>query len=450
MTHYFSRFVYQTRFDHGNLLELCTPNIYTTNTTSLEDKQLESEEMSGTTTLHNPYAKKKPLPQISRKPLIGLSSQSHPDSFDETTPSQQPLISASREESSKHKEFSESLSRATSSAGGVPLQDKSSEHASDKTHLAAVSFTEGNSINLPLWQRLPSETISFGSAEILTVPELSQRFRSSVDGQYSKSVRVTGVVRYRYVHADASISLVLGDPLAVLNETRRKIHTPKQTLPNSLIPETPSVRNGAAAATKTPGTNVALTTTTGKRPQSSILLNRKKAPVLVYKKANTGKKLSFAAGLKPTAGRLKRPHDSPSAMDPLLSLVNALSGTSDCIWIVVAESQIGQCAVNDLVMVMGEVQRCDGEASRENDHHGRPDGEDGVSFRMSNCPSSFSECAALMNVYEKIGHRTVYYIQARIVRIVNGTNMKLHTDALLARRAFLQRVHVSGATNECP
>jgi hypothetical protein len=416
--------------------------------------QLIIDIMHGATIVYNPYAKKKPLPEISRKPLQGLSTHAAPA---EDTSSLEALSSSVFIPSSRPEDLIRpaSLSRATTSSSSEEAIGNPWLVASERLGTPAAAGSTlpvGNSISLPLWQRLPSETISFGSAEILTVPEICQRFRNnSIDGQPGKSIRVTGVLVHRYVHADASISLVLRDPLANLNETRRPSSILKRPRPSSsrstaakAQPITPAVRIIAPATTKTPGTTLPLatTTTTGKRPQQSILFNKAKTPVLVYKKQNTERRLSFAAGLKQAPDLLKRP---PTVTNPLDVLANSIKGSS-CIWIVVANPLTVQLAVNDLVMVIGEVQKC--HVPSGGDNCGRQDdGEDSVTLDNTH-PSSTAVAEVVETIQRGNTNHCVWYTQARILRNANDTNMMLHTDALMARRMFLKQGRASDTANE--
>lgn len=419
---------------------------------------------------YNPYAKKKPFPGISRKPVHGSSpSKELQIPAPETLSKHSIPQSDSRLESKDLPEPLEPLSsRATSAVRSEPLRDaiENSSHATPAISAAIVR----NSVNLPLWQRLPSASISFGSAEILTAAEAYQRLRnSSAVGQYdNQSIRFTGVVVHRFVHADASISLVLGDALAALSTRRRPTSILKRSRPGSLGssgPKTPSVaavapietasrlealtagftvpsasRTAVVAPTTTTGTtrNVTAATTITKRPQSSIgVLNKKKTPVLVYKKQNVGRRVSLAAtGLNQTPGRLLK----RALLKPLDLMVQAIAGTRN-IWIVVAADHphAPHCTANDLVMVMGEVQSYStGEMA------GRPPGDDDDDV----CDDNEDEArCSVLHVAKRLGQRdgrkSVSYLKARIVRNVNGTNMRLHVDALMARRAFLQQQNSS-------
>jgi len=84
------------------------------------------------------------------------------------------------------------------------------------------------SVQLPLWKRLPSQTISFSSAEILTISEVCQHgllycnntnhAPNSQTNFQTQSMRTTGVLRHRVSHPETGeMSLVLEDPLAKLS-----------------------------------------------------------------------------------------------------------------------------------------------------------------------------------------------------------------------------------------
>jgi hypothetical protein len=66
------------------------------------------------------------------------------------------------------------------------------------------------------WTRLPSNTITFGAAEILTVPECCQH----ASLYHEKQVRVTGILRQRTASEEGEITLELIDPLGQSKPSR--------------------------------------------------------------------------------------------------------------------------------------------------------------------------------------------------------------------------------------
>lgn len=384
--------------------------------------------------IHNPYAKKKS--SFARKPLhlqddlLDESSSSNP-AEERSAPPETLSREMSSGNSSRRDEIQDS-SRTSSSSSNETTASFSVQDAAPQQQRPPSS----SSNNLPMWQRLPSQTITFGSAEILTIPEACQRLADASGNSATSSIRITGVVANKHVHADGSVSLVLGDPLAPLRKAQSSILKRKRPLAS----KTPAGdAKTTEAITKTPATTASSTTSTKKTPAStasstaktpgvtfqvpakrpqSILFNSKKKN-LVYKKKTTGRRLSFAAG-----GLVKK-------RSPLELLVQTLSagGNSARIWVVVpSNSQQEAIAVNDLVMVMGEVQHVNNNNNNTE----------------NNAPTLL--CAAVTEVTATTqtnttttttAHAPQSYVRARIVRNANGTNMKLYTDALMARRAFL-------------
>lgn len=404
-----------------------------------------------------------------------------------------------------------------------------------------TSTTSFTSFNLPIGERLPSRNISFGLAEILTIPEVYHRFRkvhhpasniiyqppsrnsnndescnSSTRKKNHPSIRVTGVVLHRVVHDDASVSLILGDPLANLHQPPRPRH---DDIDNTHFQSTGTKRKLSSAAENTSSaiskklstlaTRAIHNRTTPDQQTSTIAANTTDDTLETNNHSNNGLKHGilvkrnslFTGNKKRNLVYVKRNHpsthrvtlaspssDAPkrstmsttvksmpknissTAESPLTLLIKSLlpdSSRNHCqrdvarVWVVSdPEQQKHQnhpvCNVNDLVMVMGEVQTFRTGTKRDNDtatssSTKSPNAHDNETLYASDLLSTNHEsCAALRDILPKLvimnddGDDTdhdeqLFYVQARIVCIANGTHMKLHTDALQVRRAFLER-----------
>jgi Telomere-capping, CST complex subunit len=236
--------------------------------------------------------------------------------------------------------------------------------------------TPSLSNNLTVWQRPSvSQSLSFGAAEILTLPQACQ-LRG--DDAKNRSIRVTGVVLYRCCivvppgeENHPSIHLVLGDPIAPLR--------------TSSILKEPSVKMAPPTATTAAKTTTTITAATPisslsnkKTTTSSVLFDKSKTKKIVFRK-KTERRLSFAA-----TGSLAK-------VDPAVQFQDVLAATPNRLWVVAPAGTV--LNVQDTVTVLGETQLRDDE--------GR------------------------------------ICLVARIVRKTNGMHMKLYHEALLARQARL-------------
>lgn len=105
-----------------------------------------------------------------------------------------------------------------------PNEPQHQQHASPqqpaatKPQLESKENTSGRvpSSHNKYWTRLPSNTISITSAEILTVPECCQH----ASLYHEKQVRVTGILRQRTATEEGQIILELIDPLAQSKPSR--------------------------------------------------------------------------------------------------------------------------------------------------------------------------------------------------------------------------------------
>lgn len=279
-----------------------------------------------------------------------------------------------------------------------PLHDFPEASTDDFTKSKAQSDLEDDnrsssddmvkSATLPAWKRLPSQSLSFGSAEILTVTECYQQLESPT----FTSVRITGVVLHYMTHSDQTFSIVLGDPLeklsppAILQKPRRIPGAPQQVSNRSTNP-----LYSPTATTKRKFV---------KRPMAS-------------KHGSLLQRQQHGSGLNRSPPPVKR--------TPTQCMRDILS-RKPSVWVVIDPQRIPAteaCRLGDLFTVWGELK---------------------LASDSSNPPSVKKSYADMTSHSVEIEKRTVrrHLLNARIIRKSNGTNMRLQQTALLARRQHLQ------------
>jgi hypothetical protein len=344
-------------------------------------------------------------------------------------------------------------------------EQKDPSCVNDKENVASLL-----NIDIHYGQRLPSQRLTFGSATILTVPEVYQQLYSTgtsrsaestenpIAASIPTSIRVTGVVVHHHVHVipeaspeDTVISMILVDPL------RTTPQYPKAR--RSLVSFAPKPTQLSPPLVNTVATNttVAMTDAQKKKPVPILVYRKKATSSSLLSSSSNARRLSFAAAvtehpgrrswLPPSSGlRRTKPPSSLSSLEQLVQRLDACTmNHSPCVWILVRLSTttvLGSMQVNDLITVFGEVRR---HNLASHDDHASPAGcamdvitaaaeqvrrgpgqeeeeeEDGAT--VSSRPSSLLDHS---------------FVQARIVRNANGTNMQLFTNALYARRRFLE------------
>jgi hypothetical protein len=319
--------------------------------------------------LDNPYARKK------LKTATGISTTNEaivqkPFDLFETLPSHHEQYSINS--------ITTSIPASTSSTGAQP-------QTMLPTPAVAVQQprrdgTPSLSNNLTVWQRPSvSQSLSFGAAEILTMPQACQ-----LRDAKNRSIRVTGVVLYRCCivvppgeENHPSIHLVLGDPIAPLRTS--------SILKEPSVKMAPSTATTTAAKTATTITAAAATPISSlsnkKTTTSSVLFDKSKTKKIVFRK-KMERRLSFAA-----TGSLAK-------VDPAVQFQDVLAATPNRLWVVAPAGTV--LNVQDTVTVLGETQLRD-----DDDEGGR------------------------------------ICLVARIVRKTNGMHLKLYHEALLARQARL-------------
>jgi hypothetical protein len=286
--------------------------------------------------------------------------------------------------------------------------------------------------NLAIQHRLPSRTVSFQSAEHLSVMELHSHRHYYQD----RSVRIAGIILHRHiVESDASICFVLGDALeAARPKGRRSNQTPNTPQGRgkgvTMDPQIGTTPHSSKREIKTLGpakTPLNRTTLYDKTPHSSLSGKRK----LIHVPRSSGsnsllsrskRRLSFST---PTESALRCLISQPT----FLVIVDPLQ-----------HPHAADCGVGDNVMVIGEVvlhdsnnplaepflslyrkkleRMADNDTKDNHSHH-----------HDESAPSPAGSSST-----------TIHYVVPRILRNVNGTNLRLQYDALLKRRAHVVRI----------
>lgn len=140
----------------------------------------------------NPYAQRKAPPEISTKPLHDFD-----DNVSEVTKAD--VVPTEHLQSVEQPRAQLAVDEHAGDIGSERGKETSKPQPSESS----------TSVDLPQWQRLASQNISIGSAEILTVSECAQHSTMYM----GRSVRVIGLVVHRHVRDASHILLVLRDPL---------------------------------------------------------------------------------------------------------------------------------------------------------------------------------------------------------------------------------------------
>lgn len=196
--------------------------------------------------IRNPYGKKSSaLPPISQKPLYGLDPRSnnktnhdhHGRFIDGTTRTSSSLSGESEEDnnSAAARLATDSIAQYDTDGSLAKVVENNAISTSPTTTTTSTArtttsagpcYSEPLSISLQPWQRLPTQSLSFGSAEILSISECLEH--AQLYHQHGRSIRCTGIVEKivsslpgRVVRAaPPCLSICLSDPLA-------KIHNQK-------------------------------------------------------------------------------------------------------------------------------------------------------------------------------------------------------------------------------
>jgi hypothetical protein len=441
-----------------------SPIITNTYTTSTTNDNAVTAGVVQVQAVSNPYALKKSGPQLSMKPLHEAATKTPATTAAvlEAPAATTAALSANANEAADF-----SLSRASSDKPHFSdekydiIQDRRTSPISEKeattttTAAAIATVSTSGGIHLPMWQRLPSRNLSFQSAEILTVTECLQHFPLYAE----RSVRVTGSILEKFVHSVADhsndnmnnsnsndnmnmVSLVLSDPLAALPTSRsaalrrRSTSLGGNTNRRVSFPKTPSSTLNKIQQTGTGNT----TSVTKRTPGTHTILRRKSGGLL-----GGGDGAAGTPGL--ASSRKRRSSGAFKATNPEDVLVQTLASSSlsstNCLWVLANPQHVSvtHSTTGDLVMAMGEIREYKLEdsdlpstihtiaarirAAQQQQQPGRQTSVTGQAEEPEN------------KQQQEHQYRPIYFLQTRILRNANGTNMKLHTEALYARRQQL-------------
>jgi hypothetical protein len=412
----------------------------------------------------NPYATKKSGPQLSMKPLheaTAVTTTTAPATTAAVLEAPPITTTPALELSTKDNDADENNTIVQDHPVSTISEKEAVTTATTDTVVATVSTSGG--INMPMWQRLPSRNLSFQSAEILTVTECLQH--TNLSSYLDRSVRLTGSILERFVHSNSDnamnntdtnmVSLVLSDPLAALPPTRknalrrrstslggstctvttaanRRVSFPKTPTALNKVKQPGSSGNTLTKQTRPPGTH---TRTILRRKSGGLLSGGSTAakPGLATP-ATSSRKRNLSGAFNPTT-----PEDA-LVQTLASSSASSSSSSNNCLWVLVNPQHVSvtHSTTGDLVMAMGEIREYKPEdsdlpstihkiaarirASQQQQQAGRK-------------PVPGQEESA--NQQQDPTFRPIYFLQTRILRNANGTNMKLHTEALYARRQQL-------------
>lgn len=358
-----------------------------------------------------------------------------------------------------------------------------------------------------LTSRLPSRMVSFQSAEIVTVSELSKLLseQSSLCGDLPlRSVRVTGVLIHHNVNDNY---LDIADPLSpslfttnpnttinnhptptynrqssIINPYKTSLNSTTKPLSSDFPQRTPSVSKSLSVVgglVKTPnssGTPAPRRVFVKKQLPSSIsgggrgllgirgtLLSKPKISVqssmLLPSSTSSNDRSNFVAPSTPatTTSTNHIGSDGNTAKKMFTAVKKRPWNTStvgptirvDVTDVTPFEQLSGtNCMVGDLVMIIGEIQPSSalvGDPSLQTKNRKTiTDENDDLEATSSNEGSSLA-INRLLSI-ENEEYRTHSIVRARIARNVNGTDMKLFEETLRMRRKYLRERYGSSYT----
>lgn len=359
-----------------------------------------------------------------------------------------------------------------------PEEQKESASQTSNDEAKAKSVPTGE---IPLVERLPSRNVTFQSATILTVPELSSCIYTSTKVCSSEQetqcifqekpltdVRVTGVVQQIVITNDAQGNqqsfVVLGDALFVapkrqtgnLNRNRYQPPSSKKNTSISKLHMTPKKIDSIARNLKTPSSSTS--TLSIKTPQT--FTTQKTPSTNTQPKAMIGTSLS---GKKRRLVTVKKVHNSllnrKNTSTPLNPIRPNLSGKSrmnstridrrqqdliqkvkqgmHIVIVDVANTTLEGCKVDDLIMIMGSIA-C---TSLSNDESRRYDMLSALDVIQSNYIHSRGESEEDSKDSKEVINKMGTYVQARILQVVNGTDINLLQKALELRRKHVENTY---------
>eukprot|EP00546_Thalassionema_frauenfeldii_P020833 CAMPEP_0178900612 /NCGR_PEP_ID=MMETSP0786-20121207/3565_1 /TAXON_ID=186022 /ORGANISM="Thalassionema frauenfeldii, Strain CCMP 1798" /LENGTH=396 /DNA_ID=CAMNT_0020571625 /DNA_START=98 /DNA_END=1288 /DNA_ORIENTATION=+ len=262
-------------------------------------------------------------------------------------------------------------------------------------------------------QRLPSSNVSFACAEHLSVTELREFLSYYTD----RSVRITGIILHRHlVETDASICLVVGDPLARNQNTRSFLDSSDICTPIALNRRTTSTNAKTAKNSVSFKNKIAL----GSAQVSSFGKNTTKRTPLSSRRGVSGVKRRFVHKPKTPSSCTLLGKNSNKRRLPFSSrtesAINCLVNRDDSILAILNPLQhpeVADCDVGDLIMLIGEIH-------------------------FMSCNEEPTTAAPFLSHYRsKAEKKEARFLVPRILRNVNGTNVRLQHEAIKRRREHI-------------
>ncbi|GFH53372.1 hypothetical protein CTEN210_09848 [Chaetoceros tenuissimus] len=372
-----------------------------------------------------------------------------------------------------------------------PEEEKKSASQTSSDEQKAKSVPTGE---IPLVERLPSRNVTFQSATILTVPELSSCIYASTKAKACSSeeeaqcifenkpltdVRVTGVVQQIVITNDAQGNqksfVVLGDALFVapkrqtgtLNRNRYQSFSKKNTSFSKLHMTPKKINTTAQRNLKTPSSSTSTlsmktpqtfstqkTPSTNTQPKAMIgtsLSGKKRRLVTVKPKVHNSllNRKNIATPLNPIRPNTLKSRMNSTRIDRRQQeLVQKVKQGMHIIIVDVTDTTLEGCKVDDLIMIMGSIA-C---TPLPNEESGRYNMLSALGVIQSNYAHSTREsekdskdtCTkgdTLDGKKQEAMHKMGMYVQARILQVVNGTDMNLLQKALELRRKHVENTY---------
>ena len=346
---------------------------------------------------------------------------------------------------------------------------------------------------LPIVARLPSRNVSFQSAQILTLPELSkcvQEFSYKLIGIRDESssqsqctfqgsalidVRITGVVLHMFMDANDQSFIILGDalftPKSKIGVKSSLLQHRRNGISNSNI--TKAAATGTRTGTTPPTSNstvgppLSSSSNTSKLMIGTTLSGKKRRLVTVKPRTYNSLLHKQSNKLLPT-NPLLRKNTNPTGKESSRSLLqpSGFSASKIChnihqrdpkeeelirklrqgMHMVVVDvtdmACVDGCKMDDLVMAIGTLrfQCLDSSIGEQSAKEGR--NEDKVKRMMEHIvKSSTTKESTAGSVH---GGK----LEARIIQVVNGTDMNLLQEALKMRRHCLKDFEAFGGRGQ--
>jgi hypothetical protein len=387
------------------------------------------------TTVHNPYANKRPAVTLKDPPkgtpLLFLSSK------EPTTVAYSAAVATSDQ--------IRGISNNTPSDIRVQHEDppsgalapvkatKATPPPPPPPAGAAATATNVSSTYTPYWERMPSRSLSFGSAEILTVTECLEHAAL----YHNLSVRVTGLVHRRsflpgWGPADVIVQLELKDPLQRPTSSNSR----SSSLSRGRLSRLPAIRRSSGGIPRTPTSST--TASTNRLSTSSVQLsdtvqNRKRP----WFATSSNSKITSSRRRSSLKEATPVNSDGNTRFQPLKATpCGQIKGSVLKVLVDPRLPQLNAIVVGSFVTVIGTIVKIHLD---EEDTCAREGGVTGTPQSTQHGIESEGETR------KEPTHGSVYKLEARLIQGIRkdfGADMTLLGTALHARRKVMyQRYH---------